>query len=84
MSAVLDNVPNCPELLSQKNLTSTSVQLEFHLNHALVPSSLLASYVTAPQFPVKCDVLVGVTELLPTSGAALPLPHAADSSPPSI
>jgi hypothetical protein len=79
--SVLDNVPDCPELLNQKSLASTSAHFSCHFDHAVIPGSLEASCVVLSELPVNAHLVMGVRDLLPASDASS-LPLAADSSPP--
>jgi hypothetical protein len=85
LASVLDNIPDCPELLNQKSLASTSVHLNCHLDDAVIPTSFEASWLAASQLLVHSHPVMGAKEwVLPASDAALSLPLAADSSPPLV
>jgi hypothetical protein len=82
LSASLDNVPDCPELLNQGSVTSTSSQFASHLA-AIVPDHRYARYISA--FPLLTSHHPCEEELEGTflSGRVRSLEQAANSSPPS-
>lgn len=85
MSAILDNVPDCPELLNQKNVVSlSSIQLGGYLTNAIIPFSFGGACFAPSQFLLDDQILPAIRELLPTSRIAPSLPQAADSSPPLV
>ena len=83
LSASLDNVPDCPELLNQKSVTSTSSQFAGHLA-VIIPDHLYARYVSA------LPLLTSHQPFEEEAGAAFPscrvrsLEQAANSSPPAV
>jgi hypothetical protein len=80
LTSVLDNVPDCPELLNRNSAPSASI----HLNAAIIPDSPSTSWISVLLLPLGDRPVIYERMLSPNSCVARLLPQAADPSPPLI
>ena len=77
LASVLDNVPDCPELLNQK-----AASMAIHFDTAVIPDSPYASFISTLQLPVGEQSVICERPLRRTCCVSRSFSQAADPSPP--
>jgi len=80
LTSVLDNIPDCPELLNRNSAPSASI----HLDAAIIPDPPDTSLGSVLLRPLGDPPVIYERALNPTSCVTRLLPQAADPSPPLI
>jgi hypothetical protein len=81
-SSVIDNIPDCPELLNQTNAKASSIQSTGHFNPAAVSSSPYVKHIALVQLPAGSQLVVCVLVPFPFSCITQSLYQVTDPSPP--
>ena len=83
LASVLDNIPDCPQLLNQKDAACVTVQSGCPLDNALTPKCLASTFIARSVLPLGGEFTVEAGKLLPMPHVLWSLARASDPSPPS-
>jgi hypothetical protein len=84
LTSVLDNIPDCPELLNQRQATAMSIHSGDHLGSPAVPLSPFTKHIALVQLSITNQLIADVAFPTPLSCIVGSLCQAANTSPPLV
>jgi hypothetical protein len=84
LASVLDNIPDCPELLNQKLAVATSIHFDGHLDFAAFPLRQFTKHTALVQPLVARQLIADLFIPIPLSCIVGSLCLATNTSPPLV